>query len=62
MHLLNVLLLLYVPLLERKQQVPLKSISAKENAVSQQTPKNKKNKMKDISTTDRKVTDKQANR
>lgn len=62
MHLLNVLLLLYVPLLERKQQVPLKSISAKENAVSQQTPKKKKNKMKDISTTDRKVTDKQANR
>lgn len=39
---LNVLLLLYVPLLERKQQVPLKSISAKENAVSQQTQKKKK--------------------
>lgn len=54
---LNVLLLLYVPLLERKQQVPLKSISAKENAVSQQTQKKKK-----TSTMDRKVTDKQANR
>lgn len=59
MHLLNVLLLLYVPLLERKQQVPLKSISAKENVVSQQTQKKKK---KDISTLDRKVTGKQANR
>lgn len=42
MHLLNVLLLVYVPLPERKQQVPLKSISAKENAVSQQTQKKKK--------------------